>query len=104
MLITGDFDIVVSSVSRLSKAQQSLHLEAISEVREPRGAGSSGGSVPELHSTGIGRENRLAHSKCHLCHKLGHIARHCEKKQAYFSKNGNTGASSKEEAGKKDGG
>lgn len=74
VLVMGDFDTVVSSISRLSTAQQSFHREQVREVIESAGGG------PSQSSGNAG--NRFAHVKCHYCSQLGHIARYCDKKKA----------------------
>lgn len=76
VLVTGDFDTVISSVSRLSTAQKSSSREPVREIGE--GSGYSNRKPPASDST----DNRFAHVKCHYCQKLGHIARFCSKKLA----------------------
>lgn len=82
VLVMGDFDTVVSSVSRLSTAQQNLHRESIREVKEHTGHGAP--QQPE--GSNASNESRFAHVKCHFCLQLGHIARFCDKKKALKGK------------------
>lgn len=72
VLATGDFDEVVSAISRLSSAQKSTP-EHVREVSETSGA-SQTVDRPD-------QGTRFAHVKCYFCQGLGHIARYCPKKR-----------------------
>lgn len=80
VLVTGNFDTVVSSVSRLSTAQQSAPRELVREVSEahsPTGRQTLPAAKVPTYSSSM--TNRFAHVKCHFCQQLGHIARFCSK-------------------------
>ena len=77
VLVTGDFDTVVSSVSRLSTAQQASAREPVREI----GESSTSAGIRVQPTTSSAADDRFAHVKCYYCQRLGHIARFCEKRR-----------------------
>ncbi len=75
-LISEDFDVVVSKLSRLSSAAQTR--EAVREVKEDAPPGPAPTSPRQI----LGQ---FAHSTCHYCGLKGHISRYCEKKKLIAS-------------------
>lgn len=96
VLVTGEFDTVVSSVSRLSAAQPSIHRESVRYTAETpdttQNTASRGSST-----------DRFAHFKCHACQQMGHIARHCLKTRGEKENTDNAGSTMGGKTGKEKG-
>lgn len=99
VLVGGDFDSVLSAVSRLSTAQPSTK-ETVREIGEGKPDWTEkqpDGSVQEG-----GAASRFAHVRCFSCQQTGHIARYCPQRIAADDRGpgkGYTGAPRKEPRG-----
>ena len=80
VLVTGEFDSVVSVVSRLLSAQQNTVREHVREIAEPAKQAS-------VHLVAVRTpDERFGHVKCHYCQRMGHIVRYCDKRRAEMAR------------------